>query len=193
MSNRLQATVSPLPAVPIAVLHRSQQPGRGIRLDLTKVDDRGLLAAADRAAGGAASWPARRGHGANHIDDVERRRWHFHCHGNGCSPREPGDEPRRPPHRHAVARAHGRARHGQLSHWDAVRRYVIATALEPPPFDPLVGSGEITITPAHRSPARRRGRGGLRSSGEGGIVWVLRPDRYRTCEIQRSKEIEGGR
>ena len=50
MSNRLQATVSPLPAVPIAVLHRSQQPGRGIRLDLTKVDDRGLLAAADRAA-----------------------------------------------------------------------------------------------------------------------------------------------
>jgi len=62
MSNRLQATVSPLPAVPIAVLHRSQQPGRGIRLDLTKVDDRGLLAAADRAAGGAASWPARRGH-----------------------------------------------------------------------------------------------------------------------------------
>ena len=92
------------------------KPGHGIRLDLTKVDDRGLLAAADsvrRAAGRAASWPARRGHGALRIDDVERRRWHFHCHGNGGRPREPGDEPRRPPHRHAVARAHGPALHGQ--------------------------------------------------------------------------------
>ena len=47
------------------------KPGHGIRLDLTKVDDRGLLAATDRvrrAAGRAVSWPARRGHGALRID-----------------------------------------------------------------------------------------------------------------------------
>ena len=66
-TNRLQAMVSPLPAIPIAVLHPSQQarPWHPARPDACRrLDARGLLAAADGSATPSGEGHPRRGHGA---------------------------------------------------------------------------------------------------------------------------------
>ena len=62
-----------------------------------------------------------------------------------------------------------------------------AMALEPPPFDPLVSSGEITITPAHQSGGTQRFV--EEDCGQARKEEKSRYDRCRIFEIQRSFEI----